>query len=67
MAQSPASGGSDDISIALIEMDPAGPRLSWAFPSLANAAHDSIGVLAARAQLLCEELPEPLTASFFCW
>lgn len=66
MAQ-PSAGGSDDITIGLIEMDPAGPRLSWAFPSLANAAQESVGVLAARAQLLSDALPEPLTTSFFRW
>ena len=40
-------------SVALLEAEAAGPRLSWSFPSLGEAS-GAVPVLAARAQLLGE-------------
>ena len=48
--------------VALIEAESPGPRLSWCYPSIGDAA-DAVSVLAARAQLL----GGPLTKPTFVW
>ena len=50
----------DNTIVGLLEVDGAGPRLSWVFPSLGEAV-DAVDVIASRAQLL---EPEPITSSF---
>jgi len=51
-----------DESVALIEMEGAGPRLSWCFPSMGDA-DGALSLLSRRAQLLAE----PLTKPTFVW
>ena len=54
--------GIPDECVVLIEAESPGPRLSWCFPSIGDAA-DAVSVLAARAQLL----GGPLTKPTFVW
>ena len=49
----------DDVTVGLLEYDPAGPRLSWVFPSRGEM---DVGLIAARAQLL-----QPLASPAFVW
>ena len=49
----------DDVTVGLLEYDPAGPRLSWVFPSRGDM---DVGLIAARAQLL-----QPLASPAFVW